>query len=227
MDTANQNPNVVMLTQLMSPLPDGERTYSVFADGIEISPKNLFITGQGGEVWMLGVRKEGWQGMLYRENGGGGNVTLPWARLDDGNILVGLIEEHRPNMGNGFSLCAMGGALDTGETRAESQEREADEEAGLNTKAAQLLPGPGVVQDRLFYVADVTAGEGIRCFELQFDPSLLEECGGGTWHAKLGVVNHKRESQLVFVPIWQAVQMASDAMALCAIAKLAAKLATE
>lgn len=217
-----ENANVTVLSQLMGPLPEEGRQYRIYADGVEIFPKNLTIVGDA--AWMVGTRPEGWQGVLYRELGGGGNVTIPWARLPDGKVLVGMILENRSNMGNEKVWCAMGGMIDPGETRKEAQAREDMEEGGLDTQDAQLLPGLGVVQDRLFYVARLEAGEGLHCYEKQYHFNQLEDLGDGTWRAKPGLVNHKKESQVLFLPIGEAAVKTADSVMLSAILKLAVKL---
>ena len=57
---------------------EGDRKCKIFADGKEIFPGSLTVEH---DTWALkvGIRPEGWQGFLFRENGGGGSFTIPWA----------------------------------------------------------------------------------------------------------------------------------------------------
>ena len=164
--------NIKVVTEVLDGLmpyalpAEGKRKCKIFADGKEIFPGSLTVEH---DTWALkvGIRPEGWQGFLFRENGGGGSFTIPWACGPKGEILVGMVQENRPNMG-GPVWCIMGGFVDLGENHDQSQKREAAEEGGLDTGGAKKLPGVGIVSNRLFWVADVKGGEGGRVFEKEY-----------------------------------------------------------
>ncbi|MEK7514452.1 MAG: NUDIX domain-containing protein [Patescibacteria group bacterium] len=216
---------VQVLEGFMKPFEKGEeRKYRIFADGKEIFPETLRIEGHGECAWMLGTRPEGWQGLLYREVGGGGSVTVPWVRMENGDILVGMVHEKRPNMGESPVWCAIGGMITPGETREQARLREGEEESGMKTHDAHFLPGPGVVQDRLFYIANIEKGEGVQCFGKEYSMDILEPAGESVWRPKLGTINHKKESLTHFFHLQDAALMTSDSLMMSAILKLAIKL---
>lgn len=197
-------PEAKLLSSMMQPLPS-EHSFGVFVNNKEIDPgSGVIITSPWGS-WALGTRPEGYPGVLYREPLGGGALTLPWSRMPDGKILVGLILGNRPNMG-GQVLELMGGMVDGNESKADVQAREAGEESGLDTKGAVPLPGGAVLQDRLVYVADIKADEGVHLFaiEIPFDGLELNReptLDWSRWKPEPGLVKHKREAEVVFLPI--------------------------
>lgn len=201
----------------------GERKFRVFLDDQEVFPGVAVIRTES-DAWMVGTRPEGWQGLLYREIGGGGNVTIPWARGENGQVLVGMALENRPNLGKAPVWCAIGGFIDPGETRDQAQVREAAEESGLDTSGAKGLPGTGVVADRLYYVADVGKGEGVHIYEHELRMDQLEPAGENVWRPKPGMLHHKKESLTRFFPIGQAALMTGDSYMLAAILRLAVYL---
>ena len=208
------------------PLEDeSKRSWRVVIDGKEIEPKELIIESEGYGKLVLGERPEGFHGWWF-EPENGGVMTIPWVKTPDGEILVGLVREHRPNMGPEEVLSAPGGFIDEGETAADAQSREADEESGLDTTGAELLPGLPVNSDRLYFAQDPHEGEGMTMYHLEFPYDGLEQSeeNKGWMLPKPGVVSHNKESELVFIPWREAVELSADSLTLAAIAKLLSKI---
>lgn len=91
----------------IKPIEPDQMTWTVKVDGKVIRPRLLEIDSDWGE-FKLGLRPEGFHGWAFRP-GKSGAMTFPWARTPEGDILVGLIHEFRPNMGPGKVWCPMGG----------------------------------------------------------------------------------------------------------------------
>ncbi|MDE2071483.1 MAG: NUDIX domain-containing protein [Patescibacteria group bacterium] len=147
-------------------------------------------------------------------------MTVPWAKMPDGEILVGLVHEHRPNMGPVKTLSPPGGFVDAGESREQAQRRESVEEGGLDTGGAVPLPGLPVNSDRLYLVQDATKDEGMHMYHIEVAFDRLEQVGPSLWRPKKDVIRHKKESDLYFHPWREAVDLSADALGLAAIAKL-------
>ena len=99
----------------MKPVPaDAKRGWTITADGVIIRPRKLTLESRFG-VWTYGVRPEGYDSIVIGEAAGGGAATLPYSYAPDGRLLVGLVMENRPNMGDEPTPCLMGGFVKLGE----------------------------------------------------------------------------------------------------------------
>ncbi|MDO8590550.1 MAG: NUDIX hydrolase, partial [bacterium] len=119
---------------------DKKRGWAVSVNGEESDIKIFEISSRFGTL-TYGLRPEGYDGWAFREAGGGGDVTLPFSFTPDGELLIGLLLESRANMGDQPVWCVIGGFIDAGETHEMAQAREAVEEAGIDARKAQILPG--------------------------------------------------------------------------------------
>jgi len=173
-----------------------------------------------------GRRPEGYDAWVFRETSGGGAVTLPYAVTPEGEILVGLLPEKRPNMGSMPVLCVVGGFVEPGETHEKAQAREAEQEAGINTVKAKKLGGVGINPNRAFFVADPGAGEGVQAFGLQLPFNMLEADDDLCWKLKSAneLASVKKASDLRFFRWRHAAHLSPDGLALAAIAKLIAEV---
>lgn len=181
--------------------------------------RHIELVSKWGKItW--GKRPEGFEGWSFQEPGGGGTVTIPWARLPGGEILVGMIPELRSNMGETLRWCAIGGILEPEESHRAGGIREAGEESGLDTSTAKLLPGSPIVNERLYFVADPTKGEGNHFYQMPISGDNLEPAEYGTWKATPGVLKAKGESDLRFFPWKTAARMTSDSLMTAAILRL-------
>jgi len=208
---------------LMDRIKGNQRGWTVLIDGkkwlggiIEISSKFGVLT--------YGLRPEGYDGWVFREAGGGGAVTIPYAFSPDRELLIGLLCENRANMGDEPVWCVMGGFVNPGgETHKEAQIRESSEESGIDVVRANGLPGVHTNSNRAFYVADVKAGEGVQGYGLELPFDWLEkEEGNETWKFKdvAQLVDFKKTINVRFFPWRKAVEMTADALARSAIAQL-------
>ena len=178
------------------PKPKGDHAWRVYINGEEVQQIGFLqlVSVKYGEV-TLGLRPEGYVSWVYCEPKGGGAVTLPFTRMPDGQLLVGLLQENRPNMGAKPVWCVIGGFLTvvSGETHDEAQVREAGEEAGLDSSKAFKLPGLPGNSNRLFFVADPSRDEGIHAYALELAWADRFEKDGETW--KLRAASHQRERE--------------------------------
>lgn len=209
------------------PIPDGQkRGWRVRINGDPRDDARLIeVESDRFGTLIYGLRPEGYDGWAFRENGGGGAVTLPFTRMPDGTLLVGLIEENRPNMG-GKSLCIIGGFVNLGEKHEAAQVREAAHEADLNASQAEELPGYPINSNRAFFVADSLNGEGVHAFAIEIPAEFTVECGGLFRYEIPEEAKPKfgKIANVVLMPIDLAIQTTSDALALAAIARLAVRL---
>lgn len=128
----------------LRPIPvDHARGWTVVINGEAQTVDEIVLTSKFG-VLHYGLRPEGYDSWVFRENAGGGALTLPYTITDGGKLYIALVKENRPNMGKEPVWCAIGGFVDVGETHDQAQAREAHEESGLNTNRAQLLPGVNI-----------------------------------------------------------------------------------
>ena len=145
----------------MKPIPkDNARGWTVTIDGEERSGIGLIELSSRFGTLTYGLRPEGYDAWAFREEGGGGVVTIPYTIDPNGNVFVGLIQEKRTNMGSEPVLCVIGGFVDPDETHDSAQIRETAEESGLDARKSQHLDGAGANPNRAFFVADAMKGEG-------------------------------------------------------------------
>lgn len=219
------------MSTLVSPLQDTDVPgWTLYADGREIPAKMIEIRSKDGryghiEVGMReaapGVR---FHGPLYYEPGGGGAVTVLSSTAPEGELLIGLLYENRPNLG-GQTLCVIGGMMQPGQSRSDAQRAESEEEGGIDSSAALLLPGLPYVTDRLLWAANPRLGEGIHAFHLPVPFEALEKTvDGGYRFTPEHSADDKKRGLVLFLPWRRAVAASSDAVALAAIVRLLAYL---
>lgn len=208
--------------QVVRLLDTDRRGWTVYIDGVETGVCEITIVGPKGEL-RYGKRPEGYDAWVFREEAGGGSVTLLFTRDLNGNLLVGLIREKRANMGNAPVWCIMGGFVKHGESHEQAQQREAAQEGDINTSAAQILRGVPTNPNRAFFVADVEQAEGVHAYALQVPLEWLEaEEGSDFLRFKSHVLlsGTKGTSDVRFMPWKQAVLCSADSLARSAIAQL-------
>ncbi len=197
------------------------------------SPGWTVTQGDGGTVEIssrfgtlsYGLRPEGYDGWVFAEHNGGGAVTLPYTYDKDGNLLIGLIEENRCNMGGYNVLCVIGGFVDPQETHDQAQVRESQEEAGVNTASARKLQGLSFNPNRAFFVADASKGEGIHAYAIRISFTQLTQNDRGFGFADgVQCPSIKKPGAVIFLPWREAVKATPDGIALAAIARLLVEL---
>lgn len=216
----------------MREIPEGKvRGWRTFVDGEERPVSTIQLVSKFGTL-TYGLRPEGYDGWVFREEGGGGAVTLPFTRTPKGELLVGLLLEKRANMGDKPVWCAIGGFVDPGETHKEAQAREAAEESGLDAVKAMILAGVPANSNRGFFVADASVDEGVHAYGMEIPFQWLdwldekEEDDGGSFRLKDAALlaGHKKADEVRFFTWRVAIVRTPDALARSAIAQL---LATE
>ena len=197
--------------------PQSIGVFSLLVNGEEVPLAKVALTSRFGTL-MFGHRiKDGYDGWIFCDAGGG--VTLPWAQKPDGEILAGLVEEMRPNLGVGLSLCAIGGLVETGQKADDVQISEAMEEVGLYTTKATKMDGVLVTDNRLYWWSAEGQANHPYQLEIPFD-QLEQEKETGWWKPKLGFIHHKRENDIVFLPMKEAILRSPDPLVLALCARL-------
>ena len=201
---------------------DKGRGWTVLIDGEEQKTGKVEISSKFGTL-IYGLRPEGYDGWAFREQGGGGAVTVPYARTSDGELLVGLLLEKRANMGDEPVWCAIGGFVDPGESHDTAQTREAAEESGLDAAKAEELAGMATNANRAFFVADASVGEGVRGYGLSIPFDWLE-ADGESFKLKDAalIAGFKKADDMRLFPWRAAIGRSPDALARSAIAQLIA-----
>ena len=211
------------MTFMMGQIPkDKGRGWTVLLDGEEVQVGKIDISSKFGTL-TYGLRPEGYDSWVFREQGGGGAVTVPYAHTPDGHLLIGLLLEKRANMGDKPVWCTIGGFVDLGESHDTAQAREAAEESGLDATKAEELAGFNTNANRAFFVADASAGEGVHAYGLRLPFDWLEmddECFKLKNAAQLS--NFKKASDVRFFSWRDAIGRSPDALARSAIAQLLA-----
>jgi len=207
----------------MNQIPeDKRRGWTVLVDGEERKVGLVEIRSKFGTL-MYGMRPEGYDGWAFREQSGGGAVTVPYTRTPEGEILVGLLLEQRANMGDKPVWCTIGGFVNPGELHQQAQARETAEEIGLDVAKAKELAGMATNANRAFFVADANAGEGVRAYSLSLPFGWLEADGESFKLKDAALLSgFKKAGELRLFPWRNAVGLSADALARSAIAQLLA-----
>ncbi len=209
---------------VMSDIPEKkERGWTVLIDSVEAKVGKIELVSKFGRL-TYGLRPEGYDSWVFREQGGGGAVTVPYVRTPNGELLVGLIAEKRANMGDEPVWCVIGGFVEPGETHRQAQEREALEESGLSTAKAEELTGMATNANRMFFVADAQSGEGVRAYSLMLPFGWVEEVDDGSYKLKEAALlpGFKKAGDVRLLPWRDAIGRSSDGLARSAIAQLLA-----
>lgn len=153
-----------------------KRGWKLEINGIEfeepIETVRLFNSRMGVEV-LYGQRPEGYDGLVLKEPGGGGAVTIPYY-IYKGNIYIGVVEEARPTCTDGTTekvLNVPRGFLIPGETHFETAKRELAEEAGYEPIEKRIVQLNGKPQNpnSTFFVTGRDKGVKMYGVKLQDD----------------------------------------------------------
>lgn len=164
------------LIDAIPPEAQGGRRWRVVVNGGEVGyVESLVLEAPRFGVLRYGLTPHGFDGWNYHEPSGGGAVVVPFAVLDGGELVVGLVAQERFNQG-GTVLNAPRGLVDPGESHADAARREFGEETGQRARAILELPGDPVNPNSAFF--ETTApGEGVHLYAMEFDASVLRREG--------------------------------------------------
>lgn len=203
--------------------------WNISLNGGESSPLgkeiNLVQISSDFGVLTIGRRPEGYPGWSFREIGGGGSVTIPFAVSPEGELLVGLALEDRQNLG-GPTWCAIGGFVQPGQSHAEAQKQKLCEKAHVCGKESFALDGLPFISNRLFFVGDAKKDEGVHGFALEISYDDLElDREKGNWSIKPGAITgYKKPENVRLFKYEEAVAITPDVFFLSMAARLIAQL---
>ena len=134
----------------------------------------VFAQKKMGIEVQYGKRPEGYDGVIVRELGGGGAVTIPYMVDKQGEIFVGVVEENRPLLG-GKVLNVPRGFLDKGETHKDAASRELAEETGYRALGARVIKlVQGLNPNSTYFDTSRSEEEGVSIFAVRVEPEELE-----------------------------------------------------
>ena len=209
------------------PIPKGsKRGWKVLVDGDEVQACMVELVSERHGRLVYGLRPEGYDGWAYYEPGGGGGATVPFVRHPDYGLLIGLVRESRPNMGDGPVFNLIGGFVDSGEKHAAAADREREEETGITGAQSIELEGAPANSNRAFWVTDLDKDEGLHVRGVELPHTMLELCGETmVFQLKEGHgIDMKKAADVRFFRWKDAVRTTPDALARAAIAQLLAQV---
>ena len=207
-----------------------ERGWVVRLDG-EVLPRVSFLELSNPAVGHLkyGWTTNGYDCWSYRENSGGGVVVVPYTHVND-ELLIGAIEEIRPNQG-GLAMNLPKGSVSVGEDHLTAARRELNEETGLLNVPVEELPGKPLNPDPSFYDTS-EHGTGARVYGSPVPSEWLTR-DGEHWRVTADHIDFSKQAvscrdqegigELFFIPWKEAVQL-GDMFTVAAVARLIASL---
>lgn len=214
---------------------DDSRGWEVQIDGQPVDASSLVITNSNlGVNVSYGMRPEGYDGVVIRERGGGGSVTVPYTRVDD-ELYVGMVLEERKTIGS-YVWNVPRGFLDAGERHEDAAVRELQEETGAQAKTygSIILLASGINANSAFFDTNSQPNEpnaGVRFYALEVDGSALEPTNNGyKFRENIPPVDPSRTAERIvtarFKPLHEAMNT-NDMFSLAAIGCLVTHLAIE
>jgi 8-oxo-dGTP pyrophosphatase MutT (NUDIX family) len=153
-------------------IPDerqNERSWVLEIDGTTCAAVGKLVLSSRFGVLEYGLTPSGHDGWIWREEGGGGVVVLPWT-MAAGQLHVGVLRQQRPFQG-GSILNAPRGFVDPEETHGSAARRELLEETGYDpTDRVVDLGGDPANPNSAFFDTSVS-GRGVRFYGVEIDPS--------------------------------------------------------
>ncbi len=236
MESVKPEPSVTV-----PPLPEGlEPDWRIYVEG------DCIIDGDGELVGATRVHLELWNSnkdmyrsvqygafgsegneydaIAYYEGGGGGTAVLGFAQIA-GDIVVGVVQQHRMLMGDEPVLVIAGGYQRPGEDSKRTGKREAGEELGNVHLYEEWidLPGRPTNPNRAVWIT-AREGEGVKFQAVRVNPQALAFQADGTYRFREEVVRdavdgEERVLSTVFLPAAEAL-MLEDALIHSAVGRL-------
>lgn len=204
-----------------------ERGWKVEVNGILVQIVSRIRIYSGFGELNYGMSSVGYDGWSWKEPGGGGSVTIPYAKIN-GGLHLGVVKQMRHNQG-GEVLNVPRGFLDPKETHFQAAERELAEETGIAPVAASLvaLPGDPMNPNSTFFET-VEPCEGVKFFVCKVSQDALKRESDGVWVFKHGIVKPVSKAaegivKCMFI-YWKEAAKLSDMFTVAAVARLLANL---
>lgn len=174
-------------SSFLIPLKAGEkRGWTVSIDGSPLTPGFVEIHHPAFGTLAYGKHPldptqpdgPGYDSWAFAENGGGGSVIVPFARISE-HVYIGLLDQQR-NLQGGRVLNVPRGFLETGKSHISSAIHELEEEVGGDFSWGSVfeLYGKPANPNSAFFDTRLS-GEGVRFYGLRFYEADLRpiECG--------------------------------------------------
>lgn len=144
---------------------------------------HLVMTNPKHGTLTYGQTSAGYDCWHFHEPGGGGSVIIPYAIVQD-DIYIGVVNEHRYNMGGKVWNCPRGGLDSSTESHLAAAQRELAEEVfqcdTFDPAMCTVTELPGEPGNPLSaYIATPDPNEGLHYFAAEFNKSDLVEDGDG------------------------------------------------
>jgi ADP-ribose pyrophosphatase YjhB (NUDIX family) len=173
---------------LIREIPEGSpRGWKVELDGAEVRPNLISLTHPAIGRLSYGWTRSGYDGWSFHESGGGGVVSVPYAKIE-GRLFVGLLLQNRHNQG-GQVWNLPRGFLNPGESHFKALAQELAEELGYIApdKRLKKLGRPLNPNSAFFETAD--EGEGVKFFAVEVvDDQLERENGSSRYRFRSGLM---------------------------------------
>jgi 8-oxo-dGTP pyrophosphatase MutT (NUDIX family) len=162
----------------VTPIEDGaKRSWTVGINGEDATDatKSATLTNESlGLELRFGMRPEGYDGFIIREEGGGGAATIPYMITSEGGIYVGVVEENRATLG-GITQNIPRGMQSKGETHEQTAARELAEETGYTAQLGRFsLLASGLNSNSAFFDTSRSPNDGISMYALNVKEDELD-----------------------------------------------------
>lgn len=170
-----------------------------------------------------GLTAPGYDGWSFHEIGGGGIVTVPFAKID-GQLYVGMVLEDRHNQG-GKVWNLPRGFLNPGETHFESMAKELEEEIGYLSPDKRMKDLGNPMNPNSAFFETTGKNEGVKFYSIEFlsGQLVLQEGGHGFKPGLMRPVS--KVAERIFAAkffTWRIAVQAGDMFTVAGIARLLA-----
>jgi 8-oxo-dGTP pyrophosphatase MutT (NUDIX family) len=162
----------------ITPIQKGaERGWKVDINGTDVTKDTTsadFTNHTLGLELRFGMRPEGYDGFIIREQGGGGAATIPYMITAEGGIYVGVVEENRAALG-GVTENIPRGMQSKGETHEQTAARELLEETGYVAHLGRFsLLASGLNPNSTYFDTSKSPNDGVSMYALHVQEDELD-----------------------------------------------------